>query len=250
MSLKVGIVGAAGYAGAELIRLVLGHPEFELVAITSNADAGQPLSAVYPSFAGVSDLVFTTHDAPELKSCDAVFLAVPHTAAMAQVPALLAAGVGGYALFRGTDVFSALTDGALQGLRTVGRIAPVLVCLLPAVGALRASGAIDAFTALLRPALSFLGIPAETVPLMLLRPMSGSGALAVAGDIFTACGADSPAGRTAAVMLGSTETTFYVLSVYFGAAGVRKTRHAVPAALCADLAGFLAAAFCVNVLHL
>ena len=81
MSLKVGIVGAAGYAGAELIRLVLGHPEFELVAITSNADAGQPLSAVYPSFAGVSDLVFTTHDAPELKSCDAVFLAVPHTAA-------------------------------------------------------------------------------------------------------------------------------------------------------------------------
>ena len=166
------------------------------------------------------------------------------------LPALLAAGVGGYAIFRGTDVFSALTDGALQGLRTVGRIAPVLVCLLPAVGALRASGAIDAFTALLRPALSFLGIPAETVPLMLLRPMSGSGALAVAGDIFTACGADSPAGRTAAVMLGSTETTFYVLSVYFGAAGVRKTRHAVPAALCADLAGFLAAAFCVNVLHL
>ena len=163
---------------------------------------------------------------------------------------LLAVGVGGYALFRGTDVFSALTDGALQGLRTVGRIAPVLVCLLPAVGALRASGAIDAFTALLRPALSFLGIPPETVPLMLLRPMSGSGALAVAGDIFTACGADSPAGRTAAVMLGSTETTFYVLSVYFGAAGVRKTRHAVPAALCADLAGFLAAAFCVNVLHL
>lgn len=74
MSLKVGIVGAAGYAGAELIRLMLGHPEFELVAITSNADAGQPLSAVYPSFAGVSDLVFTTHDAPELKSCDAVFL--------------------------------------------------------------------------------------------------------------------------------------------------------------------------------
>lgn len=93
MSLKVGIVGAAGYAGAELIRLVLGHPEFELAAITSNADAGQSLSAVYPSFTGVSDLVFTTHDAPELKNCDAVFLAVPHTAAMAQVPALLAAGV-------------------------------------------------------------------------------------------------------------------------------------------------------------
>lgn len=74
MSLKVGIVGAAGYAGAELIRLVLGHPEFELVAITSNADAGQPLSAVYPSFAGVSDLVFTTHDAPSSRAAMRFFL--------------------------------------------------------------------------------------------------------------------------------------------------------------------------------
>ena len=112
------------------------------------------------------------------------------------------------------------------------------------------AGVLDAFTAFFRPALALLGIPSETVPLMLLRPFSGSGALAVAGDILAECGADSPAGRTAAVMLGSTETTFYVLSVYFGAAGVRKTRHAVPAALCADLAGFLAAALCVNVLHL
>ena len=164
------------------------------------------------------------------------------------LPALLAAGVGGYALFCGTDVFSALTDGALQGLRTVGRIAPVLVCLLPAVGALRASGAIDAFTALLRPALSFLGIPPETVPLMLLRPMSGSGALAVAGDIFTACGADSPAGRTAAVMLGSSETTFYTVAVYYGAAGITKTRYTIPAALCADAVMFLASAFFVRLL--
>ena len=93
MSIKVGVVGAAGYAGAELVRLTLGHPEFELVAITSNADAGQPLASVYPAFADVSDLTFTTHDNPELKSCDAVFLAVPHTAAMAVVPGLLEAGV-------------------------------------------------------------------------------------------------------------------------------------------------------------
>ncbi len=166
------------------------------------------------------------------------------------LPAALAAGVGAYALFRGVDVFAALTEGAAKGLRVVAGIAPVLICLLPAVAALRASGVLDAFTAFFRPALALLGIPSETVPLMLLRPFSGSGALAVAGDIFAECGADSPAGRTAAVMLGSTETTFYVLSVYFGAAGIRKTRHAVPAALCADLAGFLAASFCVNVLHL
>ena len=93
MSIKVGVVGAAGYAGIELVRLLAQHPEFELVAITSNADAGQALSDVYPAFAGVSDLVFTTHDDPRLASCDAVFLAVPHTAALAAAPGLIEAGV-------------------------------------------------------------------------------------------------------------------------------------------------------------
>lgn len=93
MAIKVGIVGAAGYAGAELVRLLLAHPDMELAAITSNADAGQTLASVYPAFAGVSDLVFTTHDDPVLTTCDAVFLAVPHTAALAQVPGLLNAGV-------------------------------------------------------------------------------------------------------------------------------------------------------------
>lgn len=93
MSYKVGVIGAAGYAGAELVRLCLQHPDFDLSVITSNSDAGTPLADAYPAFAGASDLVFTTHDDATVKNCDLVFLAVPHTAAMAQVPSLLAAGI-------------------------------------------------------------------------------------------------------------------------------------------------------------
>ena len=139
------------------------------------------------------------------------------------VPALLA-GVGLYGALTGTDVFSALTAGALDGLRTVVRIFPALVALLAAVSMLRASGALDALTRLCAPALAWLGIPPETAILMVVRPVSGSGALAAASDIIGACGPDSRIGRTAAVMLGSTETTFYVLAVYFGACGVRRSR--------------------------
>ena len=111
----------------------------------------------------------------------------------------------------------------------------------------RASGAMDALARLCAPVLNLLGIPAETVPLMLVRPVSGSGALAVASDLMAAHGPDSYIGRVAAVMLGSTETTFYTIAVYFSAAGVTRTRYAVPAALCADLVGFLASAWAVGV---
>lgn len=151
------------------------------------------------------------------------------------------------ALAHGVDIFDAMTAGARNGLKTVAGILPALAVLLPAVAMLRASGALDALTAFLSPLLAHLGIPAETVPLMLLRPLSGSGALAVGSDIMQAAGADSLAGRSAAVMLGSTETTFYVIAVYFGAAKIKNTRHAIPAALIADLAGFLSAAFFTRV---
>jgi spore maturation protein B len=155
---------------------------------------------------------------------------------------LIIAAIAFAGLLRGTDVFSAMADGVTEGLRTVARIFPALVGLLTAVYMLRASGAMDALTRIASPLLSALGIPSETAMLMLLRPISGSGALAAAADIMSAYGADSAVGRTAAVMISSTETTFYVLTVYFGAVGIKKTRWAIPAALCADLTGFVMAA--------
>ena len=146
-----------------------------------------------------------------------------------------------FALAKKQDVYSALLDGGLDGLKLLLSIAPALVLLLTAVYMLRASGAIDLLTRLLAPVSRVFGIPAETLPLVLLRPFSGSAALAVGADLMAVYGVDSLIGRTAAVMLGSTETTFYTISVYFGAAGVKKTRYAIPAALIADLTGFVAA---------
>ena len=161
------------------------------------------------------------------------------------IPVLLA-GAALYALCRRVDVFSALTTGAGEGLSVVLRILPPLVALLTAVYILRASGALELLTELLTPVLTFLGIPPETVGLLLIRPVSGSGALAVGSDIMQTYGPDSTIGRTAAVMLGSTETTFYTVAVYYGAAGIRRTRHTIPAALAADITGFLAAAWMVR----
>ena len=161
---------------------------------------------------------------------------------------LVLAGVVFYACLKKVDAMAALTRGAKEGMRTVARILPNLVILLPAVAMLRASGALDALSGILSPLLSRIGIPTSCVPMMLLRPISGSGALAFATEIIEKFGADSLEGRTAAVMMGATETTLYVITVYFGAAGIRRTRHAIPSALCADLAGFLSAAFLVRLL--
>jgi spore maturation protein B len=150
------------------------------------------------------------------------------------------------ALRRRENAYDILTDGAKEGFSMLLTIAPALIVLLGAVGMLRSSGALEAFSAALSPALEFLGIPAETVLLLLIRPLSGSAALAVGAELMAAHGPDSLIGRTAAVMLGSTETTFYTVSVYFGACGVKKTRYAIPAALIADFMGFLAASWSVR----
>lgn len=161
------------------------------------------------------------------------------------IPLLLAV-VAVCGLGRRVDIYAALTHGAEEGLHTLLRIIPALVGLLTAVSMFRASGAMEYLASLLSPLLTVLGIPPETAPLLLIRPMSGSGALAVGTELMTRFGPDSYIGRVAAVMLGSTETTFYTIAVYFGSAGIHRTRHTIPAALAADLAGFAASALAVR----
>lgn len=147
-----------------------------------------------------------------------------------------------FAMAKGVDIYSAMLCGVKKGLKTVGDILPALLVLFPAIYLLRASGVPERLSALLAPVFRLLGIPPETCLIMLLRPISGSGALSAAADIISRYGADSSIGRTAAVMIGSSETTLYVVAVYFGAAGVKNTRWAIPAALCADLACFVSSA--------
>ncbi len=159
---------------------------------------------------------------------------------------LILAGVALYGCFRRVDVYTALVQGAGDGLEVLMRILPSLVGLLTAVYMLRASGALDLAAQALTPLLDRIGLPGELLPLMLVRPISGSAALGVGAELIAVHGPDSYLGRTAAVMLGSTETTFYTIAVYFGAVKITKTRYAVPAALCADLTGFLAAAWAVR----
>ena len=162
------------------------------------------------------------------------------------VSPLLLAVVAMWGMGKRVDVYAALTHGAEEGLTVLLHIIPNLVGLLTAVAMFRASGAMDALSGVFAPVLEFLGIPPETAPLMLIRPVSGGGALAVGSDLMTAYGPDSYIGRVAAVMLGSTETTFYTIAVYYGSAGIQRTRHTIPAALTADLTGFVASALAVR----
>ena len=145
------------------------------------------------------------------------------------------------ALRKQENTYGILLEGGAEGLKLLAGIVPALVLLLCAVHMLRTSGAVELLSGLLAPVLSFLGIPPETAMLVLIRPISGSAALAVGADLMAQYGVDSTVGRTVAVMLGSTETTFYTISVYFGAAGIKKTRYTVPAALFADFVVFFMA---------
>ena len=150
------------------------------------------------------------------------------------------------ALGKKENAYDHMLHGAAEGLRLLVSILPALILLLCAVHMLQASGAAAAVSKLLSPVFSWFGIPPETALLVLVRPLSGSAALAVGADLMARYGVDSSIGRTAAVMLGSTETTFYTISVYFGSAGIKKTRYTIPAALFADFVGFLMASWTVR----
>jgi len=150
------------------------------------------------------------------------------------------------ALRKKENAYSLLIDGAGEGLKLLLTLVPTLILLLTAVSMLRASGAMEILSKFCAPVFSFFGIPPETAILVLIRPISGSAALAIGTQLMTQYGVDSQIGRTVAVMLGSTETTFYTISVYFGAAGIKKTRYTIPAALIADLTGFLMASLTVR----
>ena len=145
-------------------------------------------------------------------------------------------------LVKRVGVYDCFTEGAKEGAESMlGIIAP-LVGLMVAINMLRESGALELIARLLSPVLNFVGIPAEVLPLALLRPISGSASLAIVTDLFRMSGPDSIAGKIASVMMGSTETTFYTIAVYFGAVGIKNTRHTLTAALSADLTGILLSA--------
>ena len=163
------------------------------------------------------------------------------------LPALVSALVL-YGWVRGVRVYDSLVEGAKQGFDVALRIIPFLVAILVAIGMFRAAGGIDALVAALGPVTGLVGMPAEVLPVAVLRPLSGSGSLGVAAEIIQAHGPDSLIGYLASTIYGSTETTFYTLAVYFGAVGIRDTRHTLPACLLADAAGILAATFIVNLL--
>jgi spore maturation protein B len=153
------------------------------------------------------------------------------------------------ALRKQENAYDHLLNGAAEGLVLLKSIFPALILLLTAVHMLRASGAAELLSRMLAPVFSLFGIPPETALLVLIRPVSGSAALAVGAELMREYGVDSTVGRTAAVMLGSTETTFYTISVYFNAAGTRPGRSCIPAALFADFVGFFMASLTVRLLY-
>lgn len=159
---------------------------------------------------------------------------------------LVIACILAFGFFRKVPLFDTFVAGAKEGFSATISILPSLIGLIMAVTMFSASGALDLFSSFLAPAARLLGLPPQVMPLALIKPISGSGSTAVLTQIFRECGPDSTVGRIASVMAGSTETTFYAVAVYFGAVGIRKTRHTIPAALAGDLSACIFSALAVR----
>ncbi len=156
---------------------------------------------------------------------------------------LMILGIVVFGLVRKVKVYDCFLEGATEGLKCTFNIVAPLVGLVVAISMFRASGAVDMISKLLYPLLKIFAMPVEVLPLALLRPVSGSGSIAILSDIFKNCGPDSVAGNMASVMMGSTETTFYTLAVYFGAVNIKKTRHTLKSALIGDGVGIIMSVF-------
>lgn len=153
-----------------------------------------------------------------------------------------------YALAKGVKVYSVFTEGAKEGLKVAIMIIPYLVAMLCAIGMFRASGAMDWLVKAINPLTSLIGLPGEVLPMGIMRSFSGGGAEGMMSDLLTTYGTQSQIGRIASVALGSTETTFYVIAVYFGAVGITNVRHSIIAGLLGDLASLIASAIIVNIM--
>lgn len=161
---------------------------------------------------------------------------------------LMILGIVLFGLIRKVKVYDCFLEGATEGLKCTFNIVAPLVGLVAAISMFRASGAVDMISKLLYPLLKIFAMPVEVLPLALLRPVSGSGSVAILSDIFKNCGPDSVAGNIASVMMGSTETTFYTLAVYFGAVNIKKTRHTLKSALIGDGVGIIMSVFIARIL--
>ena len=175
------------------------------------------------------------------------FISIIQTISVIAIPALVLIIVG-YGAIKKVKIYSAFVEGAKEGFDVAVRIIPFLVGMLVAIGIFRASGAMDFLFMILSPITNLIGMPSEALPMALIRPLSGSGALGVMSETFKAHGADSLLGRMVSVMMGSGESTFYVLAVYFGSVSVTRTRQAVPAGIVADVVAIFMSVWLVNMI--
>jgi len=176
-----------------------------------------------------------------------LFRTIVNVISVVAIPAVMFIFLG-WGIVRKVKVYEVFVEGAKDGFTTAVRIIPYLVAMLVAIGIFRASGAMELLSALLAPVTGLIGMPPETLPMAFMRPLSGSGSLGIMTELMKTHGPDSLIGIMASTMYGSSETTFYVLAVYFGTVSVKNTRHAVPTGLIADIVGMLTAVWIVNLL--